>query len=1238
MVYYSPIERITRDIASGNVARTVIEKSTGTTPSTTGYKPRPTTTTKKPITQVVQPTEEQVPEEQQEQVQGTQTATTTPQQQTQIDNGLRIRVLYGNAATFMTVGQLDNWIARHPNVVIDKIDTAERNPRVLYERQQVTQQQETQAPITSSGGLGSERTTMLPDGRIRTQASYLGHERRSATIIPEKTEPISPITSFFITTQAKTTMPVVKALGPTNKTIAESTLDIIPSATSTTEEPPDPTSYIEIYSNIDMLIQSNRDNYIYIANLPPGTIVTTESGEEITRGEALRRLDVQRKELITNRIQMKNYEAQGYKAGINNQGNYVFIKYPTSASDTTLQQAREDYQNLGLGGQIFRALVAGLTQFPTIVYNSFTDYTIGHSKGLGMGGAYVIAGLGNTQREIILGETKIYEAGKTGDAGKTVAAILSTPTFTDIVIPVIAGFGFGKALGFIGKMGSGAIAVTGTGAGAVTKVSKVFPYLVGTAMLGTVGAGFGATAAYEQKGLIPEGSTFKLGLRTGVQFTSAYFGYKIAQTYKFPEVKAIQATLKEKMPGGYKLIQQTYEPISRFRSSNADIAIARQSYRYYTGEQTLGQRATGFLRSKLFEPTPREFMITEGYKSTKFMTGDTGRIPYGKATILDYTAWSTEQLPSEYESFWMGKRPILDIDLQIRSAGISQSKGMILTEEAFLSGKAGKLILQIDKSKIGTAKYMEGDRLTVQPREIYGRTAFNKSIPIEKTILKPWIEETKIGSARFMEGDRAVVKPTELYGRYAFNKSTSIEKTILKPWYDESQIGSNYYMEGDRPTIQVQELYGRYAFSKAPISNIVEVITPSGTRSKLIFTPPETKLDVYGMPIVITKPVATPSKTTSIEEKPSSIEIDIGSIKKYEWYQEPLTIGSFAPEPGTAVKPSSKQSSAGGYVKPEPPKLEKPEPAFIFPDLPKRKKTIIDIEDEIIHSNWKTVAPTQQTPTKNIQAGIVYSDVAKTTYQGEIQKQPILLDQYPLAVSLNTQVYIGETRTGKVQDINRESIINMASAIDLARLQKTEKAQKIGLLQISMLKQDTLQKQEYVSKTTKEQTYVETTYDYDYNPPEEPTKIKIKMPFKLMSFGLPEEKTKQKLIKKKANSYYPMIKARSDMPYQRASALPMTKSDAMRYAATVVGEHKQASFKLEPSSDRPTPPSRGTKGFPRKEYYYNKKKDIWVEKTKYRINSKGELAEITQKGLDARMRGMNTKGMAKMPRMKGLII
>jgi len=223
----------------------------------------------------------------------------------------------------------------------------------------------------------------------------------------------------------------------------------------------------------------------------------------------------------------------------------------------------------------------------------------------------------------------------------------------------------------------------------------------------------------------------------------------------------------------------------------------------------------------------------------------------GKSLFPGYDSWG----------YYSQMSSVFDVDLQLRSAGMIKGRDMV-----FFSGskKPGRLMVQIDESKIGKARFMEGDRAVVQQKELWGSYVFSKSEPIlPKTKVVPWIDKSQIKIKRYWEFDRPSVQPKELYGRYAFYKTETVPgPTKVIPWIDKSQIKIKRYWEFDRQVVKQRELYGRYAFTKST-GDIIKPIVTYKTGTPLKFYHSMKDIGMPGKPLYL-------GETTSITVKPTT--------------------------------------------------------------------------------------------------------------------------------------------------------------------------------------------------------------------------------------------------------------------------------------------------------------------------------------------------------------------------------
>jgi len=83
----------------------------------------------------------------------------------------------------------------------------------------------------------------------------------------------------------------------------------------------------------------------------------------------------------------------------------------------------------------------------------------------------------------------------------------------------------------------------------------------------------------------------------------------------------------------------------------------------------------------------------------------------------------------------------------------------------------------------------------------------------------------------------------------------------------------------------------------------------------------------------------------------------------------------------------------------------------------------------------------------------------------------------------------------------------------------------------------------------------------------------------------------------------------------------LTKHDALSLGASIVGSNAKATFRIKPTEGKPKKLRKKISSWWTVHHqFHQKSKTTYVEKTMYRINSPGELEEITQKGIEAQRR------------------
>jgi len=270
-----------------------------------------------------------------------------------------------------------------------------------------------------------------------------------------------------------------------------------------------------------------------------------------------------------------------------------------------------------------------------------------------------------------------------------------------------------------------------------------------------------------------------------------------------------------------------------------------------------------------------------------------------------------------------------------------------------------------------------------------------------------------------------------------------------------------------------------------------------------------------------------------------------------------------------------------------------------FPSMVTKKGIItIGVDEQPVSSHWKDVFPTRQKGTQNFVFGLTGRNIKYGNIQGSKTDLNIINDSASIAK----------------QDIKLGSI----SIVDTAKDQKTDLITNVKTIQEVNVRQKQIQDTK-LDQILLQQLALRPISIGGITSITSFNKSRVRL-----SWDLESPSKKQPVGKPR--SYYVLTKPFMDWPYQKVSG-PLSKQDALNTAHTLVGGHKQASFKLQPSDEKPVKPTGKVKKFSGNQYYYNKKKDIFVEKNKYRINSPGELEEITMKGIAARSSGLRMRGL-----------
>jgi len=298
--------------------------------------------------------------------------------------------------------------------------------------------------------------------------------------------------------------------------------------------------YAEAEYDIGISLGYNKQQQNMINSAPAGSLFVKQGGGELTREQALKETMGQEKMLSSGLSEIQSYKKQGYDIS-KGAGGYQFVLTPEKQQEMIYQreQAEEKaYKNMGWMGEI---VIAGKKGLGAIL--SIPSYLYGLASLKGPTGMITIGyPTGKlekiTKESTIMGQDIFESLGKSDFAGAS-WKVITSPTMTDIVMPMAFAGGLSLAFKGLGYIGGQAVSRVASGTASLgTKIAsktipiyaKVAPWAIGTTFMGIAGADIGYTGAYESKGYYPKGTTFNLVQRTSLQFISAGIGASAVST------------------------------------------------------------------------------------------------------------------------------------------------------------------------------------------------------------------------------------------------------------------------------------------------------------------------------------------------------------------------------------------------------------------------------------------------------------------------------------------------------------------------------------------------------------------------------------------------------------------------------------------------------------------------------------------------------------------------------------
>ena len=298
----------------------------------------------------------------------------------------------------------------------------------------------------------------------------------------------------------------------------------------------------------------------------------------------------------------------------------------------------------------------------------------------------------------------------------------------------------------------------------------------------------------------------------------------------------------------------------------------------------------------------------------------------------------------------------------------------------------------------------------------------------------------------------------------------------------------------------------------------------------------------------------------------------------------------------------------------KPSRTLKQDTAIESPDIkyvegsPKLLNYILALEAGIISQSrhWEDIAPGFRKQTSGITTGeqiilpaqgsMVFSAMEKKPIQGEFNIDDVISGE----VNINKIIQNQLDKQMERQDLGRISLVTPVDVTASIRdsLQRQAQQQKQMLQTDLTLQQITMQEEIPFEET-----------------PIKPSLIIVPIEEGLMKAGGP-----QSYVLKLRSRQFSHGKRIADRTYHPASK-PLSFDDAMSLGVHIVSNNEKASFELEESDVKPRKLGRDLQHWTNKIIEYNQtKSNRWVETSRHRIDSPGELREITMKGIQARMK------------------
>lgn len=209
-----------------------------------------------------------------------------------------------------------------------------------------------------------------------------------------------------------------------------------------------------------------------------------------------------------------------------------------------------------------------------------------------------------------------------------------------------------------------------------------------------------------------------------------------------------------------------------------------------------------------------------------------------------------------------------------------------------------------------------------------------------------------------------------------------------------------------------------------------------------------------------------------------------------------------------------------------------------------------------------------------------------------------------------------------IQDVSQESLQDQLQQ----QLQETQQLQQQETRLDTM--QETMLRQQRVKDIDRGIRYPRPPRPVDKTKiPRIPRVPKKEEPTDEKTRGAPMEKGSYHVEVKERGMYGGEV--RKGIKFKRVTRNPLTRSDAMSLGAEITDTGSAVSFRLRRAKEKPSKLSKPVKDYTQRSYKFTKKNDVFIEKPSYRMDTPGELQEVSALGQQARRTGTfisNTTG------------